>query len=331
MKMDETYFKNYQFEHDFKVLVISPNRAFIKTIQKYILKYRPAKLLDVGCGPAHISGPYSTSGFVVGADINKQDLKNTNRFKNFNPVLSNACSLCFKKDFFDFVLCTEVLEHIPQTDILLKEIAGVAEKNAVILFTLPNGSNLITYLYDHIRIIPIVRKVLRLKKKQTKRFKEHYHEFNIFSVKKKLSEYFDIIEIKNGGFGFKPFNRILKHMYPSLFEIAFLNKFLYYMVIFDMWLSKLDLFHLFAEEWIILCKNRGREPVNKYAIPKNILEILVCPKCKGRVKKECMFVTCCNCKISYPIFNGIVPDMLISDAWPAEKSKKQKFRHAMKL
>ena len=66
-------------------------------------------------------------------------------------------------------------------------------------------------------------------------------------------------------------------------------------------------------------------------IPKKLMEILACPKCKGNVKERGMFILCNKCKLAYPILDGCVPDMLIDDAWKLEKAKKSKFKHKLKL
>ena len=58
---------------------------------------------------------------------------------------------------------------------------------------------------------------------------------------------------------------------------------------------------------------------------------MACPKCKGDIKKDGMFVTCKKCKLAYPILENKIPDMLIEDAWKLDKAKKTKFKHKIKL
>ncbi len=66
-------------------------------------------------------------------------------------------------------------------------------------------------------------------------------------------------------------------------------------------------------------------------VDKKLMEILACPKCKGNVKEQNMFITCTKCKLAYPILDKDIPDMLIEDAWSLEKAKKTKFKHTIKI
>ncbi len=66
------------------------------------------------------------------------------------------------------------------------------------------------------------------------------------------------------------------------------------------------------------------------ALPKELLQILVCPKCKKEVEEKGMFLVCKNCRLAYPILED-VPDMLLEDAWSLEKAEKENFKHNLKL
>ena len=67
------------------------------------------------------------------------------------------------------------------------------------------------------------------------------------------------------------------------------------------------------------------------AIPKDLMNILACPKCKGDVEEKGMFILCKKCKLAYPVLDEDIPDMVIDDAWKLEKAKKNKFKHNLKL
>ncbi len=65
-------------------------------------------------------------------------------------------------------------------------------------------------------------------------------------------------------------------------------------------------------------------------VKKDLLDIMACPKCKGDIKEQSMFLTCSACRLAYPVLED-VPDMLIEDAWSIEKAKSAGFRHSLKL
>ncbi len=57
-------------------------------------------------------------------------------------------------------------------------------------------------------------------------------------------------------------------------------------------------------------------------ISEELLEILACPKCHTKVEyREPDKLYCPNCKVNYPIVDGI-PVMLIEEATPDTEEKK---------
>ena len=48
-------------------------------------------------------------------------------------------------------------------------------------------------------------------------------------------------------------------------------------------------------------------------LSKELLDVIVCPKCKGPVKYSKDKLTCSKCRLKYKINNDI-PDMLTEDA-----------------
>ena len=49
---------------------------------------------------------------------------------------------------------------------------------------------------------------------------------------------------------------------------------------------------------------------------KELLDILACPKCKGKIRYDTKKnkIICSKCRLRYPILEGDIPDMLIEDA-----------------
>jgi uncharacterized protein YbaR (Trm112 family) len=52
-------------------------------------------------------------------------------------------------------------------------------------------------------------------------------------------------------------------------------------------------------------------------VPKQLLEILVCPKCRGELeyREKDSALVCNKCRLKYPVRDGI-PIMLIDEALP---------------
>ena len=65
-------------------------------------------------------------------------------------------------------------------------------------------------------------------------------------------------------------------------------------------------------------------------VDKELLKILACPKCKGKLDKNAKFLTCSKCRLAYPVIENI-PNMLIEEAWTLDKAEKSKFQHQLKL
>lgn len=56
-------------------------------------------------------------------------------------------------------------------------------------------------------------------------------------------------------------------------------------------------------------------------VDARLLDILVCPKCHGRLKEEDDRLVCQDCGLRYPVRDGI-PVMLIEEAEPPEDTGK---------
>jgi len=55
-------------------------------------------------------------------------------------------------------------------------------------------------------------------------------------------------------------------------------------------------------------------------LDENLLEILICPKCKGELKKEGEQLVCAACSLAYPITEGM-PRLVAEEAMPLKSSE----------
>ncbi|ROR98823.1 methyltransferase family protein [Sinobacterium caligoides] len=108
-------------------------------------------VLDLGCGEGrHVISAYLEGDVhAVGVDLSHQDLKTTaERFepfaqeqedKAFGLSVANALQLPFADNTFDKVICSEVLEHIPDWEGALDEIRRVLKPGGNFCASVPRA------------------------------------------------------------------------------------------------------------------------------------------------------------------------------------------------
>ena len=127
-----------------------------KALDRYLWVFS-GKLLDVGCGEM----PYreyvlSKSRVVeyVGCDIDNPTYQKDNKpdiFWNGNKIPLDDASI-------DCVIATELFEHIPDIDSVLKELNRVLKPNGALFFTVPFLWPLHDIPYDEYRYTPFALK-----------------------------------------------------------------------------------------------------------------------------------------------------------------------------
>ena len=99
------------------------------------------RILDIGCGSGrHTCAAYGFKNAVsIGADLSHAALveaKDRLRFHDqlgengggiWGLTMADASGLPFKDDFFDLVICSEVLEHIPEDEARRRNHPGLKD------------------------------------------------------------------------------------------------------------------------------------------------------------------------------------------------------------
>lgn len=109
-------------------------------------------MLDLGCGEGrHVISAYVEADVhSVGVDLSLDDLKTTrskyedfaepdNAGKSFHLSSANALALPFADNTFDKVICSEVLEHIPDYQAALAEIQRVLKPGGLLCASVPRS------------------------------------------------------------------------------------------------------------------------------------------------------------------------------------------------
>lgn len=121
--------------------------AFAKRAE-YILteieRKKPKTILDVGCGRGFYVKAISLYSFprsIYGVDINSQYIekaKETIEDKRIVLEQGSIYNLPYKNRTFDFIICSEVLEHLSDDTKAIKEIYRLLKPGGTVAITVPN-------------------------------------------------------------------------------------------------------------------------------------------------------------------------------------------------
>lgn len=109
-----------------------------------IEKKRPRKILDVGCGRGFYVQTVSLYDFpqeIHGVDINGNYLEQARKIcldKRVKIRQGDIYHLPYPDNFFDLVICSEILEHLSNDKEALLEVKRVLKPRGTLLITVPN-------------------------------------------------------------------------------------------------------------------------------------------------------------------------------------------------
>lgn len=94
--------------------------------------------LDAGSGGGHFSQAAERLGSrVISLDVGLNLLKEVGKKCDSKKVLGSVLNLPVKRNYFDIVLCTEVIEHTPNPLNALRELSSVVIPGGLLILTVP--------------------------------------------------------------------------------------------------------------------------------------------------------------------------------------------------
>lgn len=120
----------------------------------------PSPTIDIGCGDGHFAGLAFNLPIDVGIDPWWKPILEAKRRKVYHSVVcANSSVLPFPTQYFSSGLSNSVLEHIPEIDHVIAEIARILQPGSPFVFCVPNHRFLdnlsIGQLLDQIGLKPL--------------------------------------------------------------------------------------------------------------------------------------------------------------------------------
>jgi len=154
-------------------------------------------VLDLGCGEGYCLTLVPNAKKIVGIDISKVALKRAKALikeRNIDATLEFGDAQALEMDEkFDKILCSEVLEHVPNPEKVMKNVYSLLNPNGLLVVSIPDELRIQ-------RMMSLIKKLglsglLHAARKQED-YEWHLHEASVPFLERISEGYFDIIEVK---------------------------------------------------------------------------------------------------------------------------------------
>lgn len=136
-------------------------RLFAKLINLWVSQRTPRqkqiRVLDAGCGDGinmsvlkDIFANQNIEVEIVGSDYNGVRLERAAAHDSFPVVQADLRKTPFKNEEFDVILCSHVLEHIPEDVSALLELKRILAPSGLMIIAVPNEGCAMGWLRNHV-------------------------------------------------------------------------------------------------------------------------------------------------------------------------------------
>jgi len=154
-------------------------------------------VLDLGCGEGYCLTMLPRAKRILGVDISRVALKRARELVKERDIdarveFGDAQNLTMDEKF-DKILCSEVLEHVPDPEKVMKNVYSLLNPNGLLVVSIPDELR-IKQIMSLIKKLGLSR-ILHAARKQED-YEWHLHEGSVPFLKRISGGYFDVIKVK---------------------------------------------------------------------------------------------------------------------------------------
>lgn len=112
-------------------------------LKKVMNEVKHKTVLDVGCGIGLTADMLSKKTNFYGIDLDEEAITYMNKTYDGEFIVADAMKIPYGDNFFDYVICTSVLEHLKDDVKVLKEIKRVLKPRGKLVLIVPSLNGLI--------------------------------------------------------------------------------------------------------------------------------------------------------------------------------------------
>lgn len=154
MKLYDEAKKTIKFQQSYDPLLIHTSQHVLSLILDKSRSNFPQKILDIGCGVGRTAILLSQKGYdVTGVDIEKKVIAIANQEAKRQKIkarfIVKDITKSFEQNTYDFVICQEVIEHLKNYEIVIKNAFQALKKGGYLILSTPHSMSQWSILDDY--------------------------------------------------------------------------------------------------------------------------------------------------------------------------------------